>query len=134
MPDGRDIVFSGTEVQALYLVRADGGEPPREIFKGQLSGGAWSSIAVHPDGRIGVLGIHPATRFGFYVVDRANRTLQPVDTSVALSLGWQTAFGRLHWNPAGTALFVEASVDGVPALWRVSGRSRRLWPGRRRSA
>jgi Tol biopolymer transport system component/DNA-binding winged helix-turn-helix (wHTH) protein len=119
MPDGRDIVFSGTEVQALYLVRADGGEPPREILKGQLSGGAWSSVAVHPDGRIGVLGIHPVRRFGFYVVDRANRTLQPVDTKVALSFGWQTAFGRLHWNPAGTALFVEATIEGVPALWRV---------------
>jgi Tol biopolymer transport system component len=119
MPDGRDIVFSGTEVRALYLVRADGGEPPREILHGQLSGGAWSSVAVHPDGRIGILGIHPVNRFGFYVVDRANRTLQPVDTRVALPLGWQTAFGRLHWNPAGTALFVEATVEGVPAVWRV---------------
>ncbi len=119
MPDSRDIVFSGTEVRALYLVRADGGEPPREILKGQLSGGAWSSVAVHPDGRIGVLGIHPVSRFGFYVVDRANRTLQPVDTRVALPLGWQTAFGRLQWNRAGTALFVEATVEGVPAIWRV---------------
>jgi Tol biopolymer transport system component/DNA-binding winged helix-turn-helix (wHTH) protein len=119
MPDGRDIVFAAAELRALYLVRADGGEPPREILSGQLSGGAWSSVAVHPDGRIGVLGIHPVSRFGFYVVNRANRTLQPVDTRVALPLGWQTAFGRLHWNPAGTALFVEATVEGVAAIWRV---------------
>ena len=119
MPDGRDIVFSDTDVQALYLVRADGGEPPREIFAGQLSGGAWSSVAVHPDGRIGVLGIHRTTRFGFYVADRANRRLQAVDTRVALPLGWQTAFPRVHWNPTGTALFVEAIAAGAPAIWRL---------------
>ena len=119
MPDGRDIVFSDTEFQALYLVRADGGEAPREILEGQLPGGAWSSVAVHPDGRIGVLGIHRATRFGFYVADRANRRLEAVDTRVALPIGWQTAFPRVHWNPTGTALFVEAVAAGVPAIWRV---------------
>ncbi len=119
MPDGRDIVFSDTDFQALYLVRADGGEAPREILQGQLAGGAWSSLAVHPDGRIGVLGIHRETRFGFYVADRANRRLQAVDTRVALPLGWQTAFGQVHWHPAGTAVFVEAIDAGVPAIWRV---------------
>ena len=119
MPDGRDIVFSDIDFQALYLVRADGGEAPREILEGQLPGGAWSSFAVHPDGRIGVLGIHRATRFGFYVTDRAHRRLQAVDTSVALPLGWQTAFGQVQWHPAGTALFVEAIAAGVPAIWRV---------------
>jgi Tol biopolymer transport system component/DNA-binding winged helix-turn-helix (wHTH) protein len=119
MPDGRDIVFSGIEFKALYLVRADGGEAPREIFKGQISGGAWSSVAVHPDGRIGILGIHPTKRFGFYVADRANRRLEAVDTRVALPLGWQTAFGRVRWHPTGTALFVEAIAAGVSAIWRV---------------
>ena len=42
-----------------------------------------------------------------------------MDTRVALPLGWQTAFGRVHWNSAGTALFVEAIDEGVPAIWRV---------------
>jgi Tol biopolymer transport system component/DNA-binding winged helix-turn-helix (wHTH) protein len=119
MPDGQNIVFSGIDFKALYLVRADGGEAPREIFKGQISGGAWSSVAVHPDGRIGILGIHPTRRFGFYVADRANRRLEAVDTRVALPLGWQTAFGQVHWNPTGTALFVEAIAAGVSAIWRV---------------
>jgi Tol biopolymer transport system component/DNA-binding winged helix-turn-helix (wHTH) protein len=119
MPDGRHIVFSDTDFRALYRVQADGGEAPREILEGQLSGGAWSSFAVHPDGRIGVLGIHRTTRFGFYVADRDNRRLQAVDTKVALPLGWQTAFGQVHWHPAGTSLFVEAIADGVPAIWRV---------------
>jgi Tol biopolymer transport system component len=118
MPDGRDIAFAGPEMQTLYLVRGDGGEPPREILKGQLTNGWWASFAVHPDARISVLGLHPVTRFGFYVSDRAYRRLQPVASQPA-SLGPPFSLGRAQWNRAGDALFVEALTAGVPAIWRV---------------
>jgi Tol biopolymer transport system component/DNA-binding winged helix-turn-helix (wHTH) protein len=118
MPDGRDIAFAGDEMQTLYLVRGDGGEPPREILKGQLTNGWWASFSVHPDARVGVLGLHPVKGIGFYVSDMAHRRLEPVASQPAL-LGPPFTLGRTQWNRAGDALFVEVRTDGVPALWRV---------------
>ncbi len=70
MPGGRDIAYAGAYFQTIHVVRADGGEAPREILKGQLANGVWSSFSVHPDGRIGLFGINAAGRIGFYLSDR----------------------------------------------------------------
>jgi DNA-binding winged helix-turn-helix (wHTH) protein/dipeptidyl aminopeptidase/acylaminoacyl peptidase len=119
MPDGRDVAFAGGMMQTLYLVRADGDEPPRQILKEAMADGAWYSFAVHPDGRIGLLGIHLELRFGFYVSDREHRRLASVDKGTPLREELRFGPGRMVWNRAGDALFVEGLASGVPAVWRV---------------
>ena len=64
------------DCKEVSLVRADGGEAPREILAGALTNGAWASFAVHPDSRNRLLGVHPEWRSGFYVSDREHRSLQ----------------------------------------------------------
>ncbi len=88
MPGGRDIAYAGTYFQTLHLVRADGGEAPREILKGQLANGVWSSFSVHPDGRIGLFGINAAGQIGFFLV-------RPRPRPVALVVQREGAPGRL---------------------------------------
>jgi Tol biopolymer transport system component/DNA-binding winged helix-turn-helix (wHTH) protein len=118
MPDGQEIAYSGTELTALYLVKADGGEPPRQILKDQLANGAWGSFAVHPDGRIGVFGIHPAERLGFYVSDREHRRLQSVTAETRLPEEFLRVLGRAVWSKGGDAMFIESAAAGVPSIWR----------------
>ena len=120
MPDGRDIAFAGNELQKMYLVRADGGESPREILAGALTDGAWGSFAVHPDGRIGLLGVHPEWQVGFYVSDREHRSLRSVTGGPQLPLAFpREAIWRVFWSRRGDAVFVEGNAAGVPAIWRV---------------
>jgi Tol biopolymer transport system component/DNA-binding winged helix-turn-helix (wHTH) protein len=117
MPDGRDVAFAGPEMEGLYLVRADGGEPPREILKGALSDGTWASFAVHPDGRIGVFGVHPELRFGFFVSDREHRRLRSVTEGTALPGRMLDGAWRVIWSKKGDAIFIEGAAAGVPAIW-----------------
>jgi Tol biopolymer transport system component/DNA-binding winged helix-turn-helix (wHTH) protein len=117
MPDGRDVAFAGPEMEGLYLVRADGGEPPREILAGALTGGTWASFAVHPDGRIGVFGVHPELRFGFFVSDLEHRRLRSVTEGTAMPGRMLDGGWRVIWNRKGDAIFIEGVAAGVPAIW-----------------
>jgi Tol biopolymer transport system component/DNA-binding winged helix-turn-helix (wHTH) protein len=121
MPNGLDVAFvDERDLQAVYLVRAGGGEPPRAILERELAGGNWRSFAVHPDGRITVLGVHRASPLGFYVTDRAYGRLQRVPTEVAVPPEWANSLTRAFWSPAGDAVFVESWSAGVIAIWRTS--------------
>lgn len=117
-PDGRDILFSSATEERLYLVRSDGGEPPREILTGQLAGGNWGSFAMHPDGRLGIFGVHPAMGFGFFVSDRAYRKLQRVVTEKQIPLETPPRLSRVSWSRAGDAVFIETVTAGVAGIWR----------------
>lgn len=116
MPDGRTVAFAGPGLQAIYLVGTHGGDSPREILAGPLAQGAWFSFNVHPDGRIGVLGIHHEQRVGFYMSDRAYTTLRPL-TGSPMKLPAQV--GRALWSARGDALFLEGQDSNGWSLWRV---------------
>jgi Tol biopolymer transport system component/DNA-binding winged helix-turn-helix (wHTH) protein len=118
IPDGREIAYAGTQLSALYVVKADGGEPPRQILKDQLANGAWSSFAVHPDGRIGVFGIQPEGGLGFYLSDREHRRLHSVTAETRLPEEFLRVLGRVVWSKAGDAMFIESYAAGVPSIWR----------------
>ena len=64
---------------------------------------------------------HRSGATGFFVADRTHSRLNAVDTSAAEPLGLlePDVIRNISWNPAGTALIVEALSDGVPTLWRV---------------
>jgi Tol biopolymer transport system component/DNA-binding winged helix-turn-helix (wHTH) protein len=120
MPDGRDIAFARPGLQQIYLVRADGGEPPREILVGALTNGAWGSFAVHPDGRIGLVGTHSQWGAGFYVSDHEHRSLRSVTGGPQFPLAFpREPIWRVVWNRRGDAVFVEGNAEGVPTIWRV---------------
>jgi len=117
MPDSRDVVFMDSDLpHAAFIVAADGGEAPRPILETELSRTIWAASAIHPEGRISVIGSD-----GFFVADRTNSRLSAVDTSAAVPFGLleHDTIRNLTWNPTGTALIVEALSDGVPTLWRV---------------
>jgi Tol biopolymer transport system component len=117
MPDGREVVFMDNDMpHAAFIVAADGGEAPRPILETELNRTIWAASAIHPEGRISVIGSD-----GFFVADRANNRLSAVDTSAAVPFGLleHDTILDLAWNPTGTALILEAFSDGVPTLWRV---------------
>ncbi len=120
MPNGREVVFIDSDLpHAAFIVAADGGEAPRRVLETELSRTIWAASAIHPEGRISVFAPKEAT--GFLVADRTNSRLNAVDTSAAAPLGLlePDVIRDISWNPAGTALIVEAFSDGVPTLWRV---------------
>ena len=119
MPGGRDIAYAGTYFQTLHVVRADGGEAPREILKGQLANGVWSSFSVHPDGRIGLFGINAAGQIGFYLSDRDRVRLGSSSSVKVLPDAWRSCYVRARWNGSGDTVYVEAAPAGVSAIWRV---------------
>ena len=104
---------------AAFIVAADGGEAPRRILETELSRTIWTASAIHPEGRLSVFA--PKVAAGFFVADRTHSRLNAVDTSAAAPLGLlePDVIRNISWNPAGTALIVEALSDGVPTLWRV---------------
>ena len=117
MPNGREVVFVDSDSpHAAFIVAADGGEAPRRILETELSRTIWAASAIHPEGRISVI-----DRDRFFVADRTHSRLNAVDTSAAEPLGLldPDVIRNISWNPAGTALIVEALSDGVPTLWRV---------------
>ena len=120
MPNGREVVFMDSDLpHAAFIVAADGGEAPRRILEAELSRTIWAASAIHPEGRLSVFA--PKVAAGFFVADHTHSRLNAVDTSAAAPLGLldPDAIQNISWNPAGTALIVEALSDGVPTLWRV---------------
>jgi DNA-binding winged helix-turn-helix (wHTH) protein/Tol biopolymer transport system component len=124
MRNGREVVFVDTRIlgsnsympHAAFIVAADGGEAPRPILETELNRAIWAASAIHPEGRISVIG-----KDGLFVADRTNSRLSAVDTSAAVPFGLleHDNLRNLAWHSSGTALIVEALSDGVPTLWRV---------------
>jgi eukaryotic-like serine/threonine-protein kinase len=128
VPDGSEILFRAGAVGVgwvrLYAVSAEGGEEPREILREFIGNGNWDWVASHPDGRISALGRHAQSGPGFFTVSRDGRsvTRSELDPAVPLPLqvGTQGRVVRFVWNATGTALYVEAVVNEVRNIWKVT--------------
>ena len=128
-PDGSEILFrtAWSGITSLHAVAPGGGESPRDVLRPFLSGGSWSWIASHPDGRVSALGVHPRSGVGFFTLTRDGRrvTQSRFAEGLPLALGNAQRSGvgrrveRFQWNAAGTALYVEAIVNEVRNIWRV---------------
>jgi serine/threonine protein kinase len=128
--DGSEILFQtgiGPSTK-IFAVSANGGEPPRELLADFLRDGFWLAVAPHPDGRLSILGTHAKTRYGFYTVSRDGTRIVSSTSGATLPLAPESAnlltqgtrIDRFQWNQSGTALYVEASVNEVRNIWRVS--------------
>lgn len=126
LPDGREIVFrpsvSGSG-ENLYVVSSSGDGAPREILSEFLRGGWWGWTAPHPDGRLTVIGAHRTHLFGAFTIGTDGQDLVIVKPPGKLlqALGWGDPLPkrRFHWNPAGTALYVEVPSNEIPSLWKI---------------
>lgn len=120
MPGGREVVFAVGDpfLSALYLVSAEGGEVPRQILASEMAKGRlWGSFAVHPDGRIGLLGVGSDHKLGFFVSDREYRTVHSVGGEEQLRTDLPGR--RTFWSARGDALYVEGLDAGMWDAWRV---------------
>jgi eukaryotic-like serine/threonine-protein kinase len=106
----------------LFVVSPEEGTP-REILADFFSGGTWSWIASHPDGRISAMGQHPQLGRGFFTVARDGTQLVQSKESPGFPLrvyvGGSFVRRRFRWHPSGTALYVQTQSNGVYNLWRV---------------
>jgi Tol biopolymer transport system component len=106
----------------LFVVRLDG-EPPREILRDFLSGGGLYWASGHPDGRISVLADQRTHGRGFFTLSRDGRSITTSripDTFPIHQSFLESAPTRFQWNRSGTALYLEATADGIQNLWRVA--------------
>ena len=120
--DGSEIFFYSVLGDRIYAVSPNGGEAARELLHDFLSGGGWTWIGPHPDGRISAMGLHPRTGFGFYTVSRDGKRVLSSSLAKDLPLKWtmqQTRLLRFQWNAKGTALYLEAILNEVQNVWRV---------------
>jgi dipeptidyl aminopeptidase/acylaminoacyl peptidase len=106
----------------VYLVSAEGGEPPREILKDFLRAGWWDWIAFHPDGRISLTGKHRERGFGFFTVSPKDGRV--TTSSVAAQLPLRPGIEgdrvlRFRWNDTGDALYAEATRNEVRNVWKI---------------
>jgi Tol biopolymer transport system component len=106
----------------LFVVSPEEGTP-REILADFFSGGSWSWIASHPDGRISAMGKHRQLGRGFFTVARDGMQLVQSEESPGFPLRVYVGGGfvrrRFRWHPSGTALYVQTESNGVYNLWRV---------------
>jgi len=130
--DGARILFRGSGIvlwgASLHDVSAAGGDAPRELLRDFLRGGEWTWIGEHPDGRISALGTHAQSGTGFYTVSLDGRQVTrselipelPLRLSEGSRSGHGTRVERFQWNRQGTVLYVEAIVNEVRNIWRVT--------------
>jgi eukaryotic-like serine/threonine-protein kinase len=105
----------------LFTVGLDG-EPPHEVLHDFLAGGGLFWAAAHPDGRISVFAEHRPLGRGFYTVSRDGRAVSTSHIPASFPMHQSFLAGtpiRFQWNRAGSALYVEATVDGIQNLWRI---------------
>jgi eukaryotic-like serine/threonine-protein kinase len=107
----------------LFVVPVNG-DAPREVLHDFLLGRGVFWAAGHPDGRISVFtgGLFTLSRDGKSVTASHIPVSFPIHRGVSLD----NRPTRFHWNRSGTALYVEATVDGIQNLWRVAVDTRSL--------
>jgi Tol biopolymer transport system component len=130
-PNGKAILFvraglfldSSMSGIQLYAVSPEEGVP-REILADFFTGGWWSWMAPHPDGRISVLGRHRQLGLGFFTVARDGTRLVQSKASPDFPLhvhgGDEFVRRRFQWHPSGSALYVQTETNGVYNLWKVN--------------
>jgi Tol biopolymer transport system component len=129
-PDGAAIFFDADpRLSSVHRVSPDGGDPPREVLKDFLRGSMWDWMALHPDGRVSVIGLHRQSGFGFFTVSPENGSvtksrIAPEFPLAARELG--TRVLRFQWNAAGDTLFAEATVKEVRNVWKIRVEPRTL--------
>jgi Tol biopolymer transport system component len=116
-------VDAGVAGAGQVFVAPVDGEAPQEALHDFLAGGGLYWAAGHPDGRISVFADHPTLGNGFFTVSRDGRSI--TKSRVPASFPMHRRFlestpTRFQWNRAGTALYIEATVDGIQNLWRVA--------------
>ena len=107
----------------LFVVPVNG-DAPREVLQDFLLGGGLFWAAGHPDGRISVFADHPTLGFGLFTLTRDGKSVTashiPASLPIRRRASMDTTPTRFHWNRSGTALYLEATVDGIQNLWRVA--------------
>ena len=97
---------------------------PTEILSDFVKRGTWYWVGAHPDGRISLFGSSDHDRPPkFVTVSRDGTRAMVSDDAPELPAVLRASNGgirRFHWNPSGTALYVEAVVDGIQNLWKVN--------------
>jgi Tol biopolymer transport system component len=105
----------------LFVVALDG-EAPHEVLHDFLSAAGLLWAAAHPDGRISVLAEHRTLGRSFHTISHDGRTITTSRIPDSFPVHQSFLAGtptRFQWNRAGTALYLEATVDGIQNLWRV---------------
>ena len=137
-PDGSEVLFRGGAIAVwqtnLNVVAAGGGHPPRELLREFLTGGGWTWIGSHPDGRVSATGVHAQSGYGFFTLSRDGQHVTkselppelPLQIAEGSASGQGTRVERFRWNHDGTALYVEANVNEVGNIWRVAVEPRTL--------
>jgi Tol biopolymer transport system component len=107
----------------LFVVPVNG-EPPREVLRDFILGNGVFWAAGHPDGRISVLANHAKLGYGLFTLSRDGKSVTtsriPASFPILRRQSLEIAPTRFHWNRSGTALYLEATVDGIQNLWRVA--------------
>lgn len=107
----------------LFVVPVNG-DAPGELLHDFLLGGGVYWAAGHPDGRISVFAKHLKLGFGLFTLSRDGKSVTashiPASFPIHLRGGLDNTPTRFHWNRSGTALYLEATVDGFQNLWRVA--------------
>jgi eukaryotic-like serine/threonine-protein kinase len=106
----------------LFVVPVNG-DAPREVLHDFLFGGGVFWAAGHPDGRISVFMEHRKS-FGLFTLSRDGKSVTashiPASFPIHRRAPLESTPTRFHWNRSGTALYLEATVDGIQNLWRVA--------------
>jgi Tol biopolymer transport system component len=112
----------GAATIQLFVARVDG-EAPKEVLRDFTVGGGFLWAAGHPDGRISVMASHRERGFGLFTLSRDGQTVTTSPIPDSFPLRRPALDGRhplrFRWNASGTALYLEATVDGIGNLWRV---------------
>ena len=107
----------------LFVVPVNG-DAPREVLKDFVLGSGLFWAAGHPDGRISVFTEHLKLGFGLFTLTRDGKSVTashiPASFPIRRRASMDTTPTRFHWNRSGTALYLEATVDGIQNLWRVA--------------
>jgi len=107
----------------LFVV-PEKGDAPREVLREFVLGSSLYWASGHPDGRISVLLGHLQRGFGLYTLSRDGKSVTasriPASSPVVPTRAIEAERTRFHWNRSGTALYLEATVDGIQNLWRVA--------------
>jgi Tol biopolymer transport system component/DNA-binding winged helix-turn-helix (wHTH) protein len=128
-PDGSKILFESTYLSwlwnKLYVVGLDG-QPPREILRDFLQQAhiLWRSIAWYPDSkRISIWCFADDQPAAFWTapIDGGTARRSEIAPKVAEQLkGFVDARQEFRWAPSGRAIYLQAELNSVRNLWKVT--------------